>query len=269
VNKLYLIIPAYNEEVNIRAIAHEWHEVVAKTGPDSRLVIIDDGSRDGTFRELELLKEKLPQLVAIRKPNSGHGATVLYGYKHALENGADYVFQTDSDGQTLPSEFWAFWEQRKDFSMIIGHRNNREDGFSRVVVTKVLKLTLWCFLGVLVTDANTPFRLLESEVLRKYISRIPKDFNLSNVLLAAMLVGNKENVLFLPITFRARQGGVNSVNFKKIVKIGGRAVLDFVRLRKALKIRKHDTRSVSPQNHASRDKNSTPKKHEKTNSKTS
>ena len=37
------------------------------------------------------------------------GATVLYGYKYALKNGADYIFQTDSDGQTLPEEFEPFW----------------------------------------------------------------------------------------------------------------------------------------------------------------
>jgi hypothetical protein len=73
--------------------------------------------------------------------------------------------------------------------------------------------------------------------LRKYVPRIPKDFNLSNVLLAALLVKNKEKIKFIPITFRARQGGVNSINFKRIVKIGARAALDFWRLRKDLKNR--------------------------------
>ena len=47
---------------------------------------------------------------------------MLYAYHYALEQGADYVFQTDSDGQTLPEEFWPFWEQRKEYDMLIGNR---------------------------------------------------------------------------------------------------------------------------------------------------
>lgn len=50
-------------------------------------------------------QDRYPQLIGITKPNSGHGATVLYAYKYAIQNGADYVFQTDSDGQTLTEEF--------------------------------------------------------------------------------------------------------------------------------------------------------------------
>ena len=57
--------------------------------------------------------ETRPLLVAQTKPNGGHGSTVLYGYRYAIENGADYVFQTDSDGQTPPSEFDEFWESSR------------------------------------------------------------------------------------------------------------------------------------------------------------
>lgn len=42
---LYIVIPAYNEEANIESVAREWHDVVRRTGPESRLVIVDDGSR--------------------------------------------------------------------------------------------------------------------------------------------------------------------------------------------------------------------------------
>ncbi len=48
--------------------------------------------------------------------------------------------------------------------MVIGYRNKRQDGCSRVFVTKVLKLVIWICFGVKVTDANTPFRLMNAEV---------------------------------------------------------------------------------------------------------
>jgi glycosyltransferase involved in cell wall biosynthesis len=175
-------------------------------------------------------------LEPITKQNSGHGATVLYGYNYALESGADFIFQTDSDGQTEPLEFDSFWQNRNDYCAQIGYRRHREDGASRVSVTKVLKLVLRVIFGVNVTDANTPFRLIERNTLEKYIKYIPENFNLSNVLLTVLLVKNKEKIRFEEITFRPRQGGVNSINFRKIFKIGLQAVRDFRQIKKSLKM---------------------------------
>ena len=234
-DKLYIVIPAYNEEMNIEAVAREWHEVVEKIGNDSKLVIIDDGSKDNTYEKLCSLKTDLPCLEPITKANSGHGSTVLYGYNYALEHHADYIFQTDSDGQTLASEFAPFWEQRKEYAAIVGHRNSREDGFSRVFVTKTLKFVLWCIFHLKIVDANTPYRLVPKEIMTKYIADIPKDFNLSNVMLTVLLINAKENVKFIPITFRPRQGGVNSINLRRITKIGIQAVKDFREIKKTIK----------------------------------
>jgi len=234
-DNLYIVMPAYNEEDNIEEVVKEWHEVVNKIGNNSKLVVVNDGSKDNTYKKLCKLKEKYPYLEPVTKENSGHGATVLYAYQYALAKNPDYIFQTDSDGQTLPSEFWDFWKDREKYVAIIGHRNHRQDGFSRVIVTKVLKFVLWCVFGLNVKDANTPYRLLKKEVLEKYINRIPEKFNLSNVMLTVLLLDNKENVKFSPITFRPRQGGVNSINFRKIIPIGRQAVIDFKKIKKEMK----------------------------------
>ena len=89
--KLYIVIPAYNEEMNITSVAREWHTVVETISEDSKLVIIDDGSKDSTYQVLTELSKELPQLEVITKKNSGHGATVLYGYHYALEQNADIL----------------------------------------------------------------------------------------------------------------------------------------------------------------------------------
>jgi len=231
-DSLYIVIPAYNEEENIEAVAKEWHEVVAKVGSESRLVIIDDGGKDSTYEKLLKLQEELPQLEPITKANSGHGGTVLFGYNYALEKGAKYIFQTDSDGQTIPSEFWALWEQRENYDIQIGHRKGRQDGLSRVFVTKTLKLVLFFSFGLWIKDANTPFRLMSAKSLQEYIDQIPKDYNLSNVLLTVIYEKNKRRIRYIPITFRPRQGGENSINLKKIIPIGKKALKDFRELSK-------------------------------------
>lgn len=231
-DKLYIVIPAYNEEETIGTVINDWYPIVEKIGNGSRLVIIDDGSKDSTYSLMKKSAESRPSFEPITKPNGGHGATVLYGYNYAIEQGADYIFQTDSDGQTLPTEFLKFWKVRKDYAMVIGHRKSRQDGFSRKFVTKTLKYVLWICFRVSITDANTPFRLMQANVLKENIKLIPKDYNLSNVIVSVIYAKKKLSVKYMPITFRPRQGGVNSINMKKIVKIGKQAWKDFSAINK-------------------------------------
>ena len=215
-DKLYIIIPAYNEEATIRDVIDEWYPMVVMAGSESRLVIIDDGSRDRTLKTVEKEAANKPQLIVKTQDNSGHGATILAGYRFALEQGADYVFQTDSDGQTRASEFPDFWRMRRQYDMVVGCRNKRQDGLSRVFVTKVLKLVVLLCFHVSVKDANTPFRLMSAKTLSKKIGLVPKDFFLTNVLLTVIYTKHKCKIKFVPITFRPRQGGVNSINMKRI-----------------------------------------------------
>lgn len=233
-DKLFIVIPAYNEEENIKSVIDEWYDVVDKFGDDSRLLIVNDGSKDSTYELMTEYAKDKPKFIPVTKENSGHGGTILYGYKYALENGADYVFQTDSDGQTLPSEFPQFWAEKENYDMVIGYRNHREDGFSRIVVTKVLKLVIKLCFGETVTDANTPYRLMNAKTLAEEIKFVPDNFFLSNVLLSVLFKKHDRKMKFIPITFRPRQGGVNSINIKRIIKIGKQSLKDFKELNKKI-----------------------------------
>ena len=233
-DKLYIVMPAYNEQETINQVILDWYPIVEGLGEQSRLIIIDDGSKDSTYEEMKKAALTRPQFQPMTKPNGGHGATLLYGYQYALDQGADYIFQTDSDGQTLPEEFPPFWEQRKSYDMLVGERNQRKDGLSRVFVTKVLKLVIRICFGVSVIDANTPYRLMEAQTLKQQIKLVPEDFFLANVLLNVIYTKKNLKVKYIPITFRPRQGGVNSINMKRIFKIGRQALRDFKDLNKRI-----------------------------------
>lgn len=229
-DKLYIVMPAYNEEANIADVIAQWYPVceqILAEGNEAHLVIANDGSKDKTFAIMQQLQAKYPLLLPLDKPNSGHGATVLYLYRYAIANGADYVFQTDSDGQTLPEEFWPMWKNRQQFDFQIGTRGGRQDGASRVFVTKTLRLVVWLMFHVWVKDANTPFRLMKTERLKVIMEYIPQDFFLANVAVSAIAVKKNEKIAWYPITFRPRQGGVNSINMRRIFKIGVKALGDF------------------------------------------
>lgn len=230
-DKLYIVMPAYNEEENIQQTIKEWCPIIDSLGNGSKLLIINDGSKDSTFEKASSLQGKYKNLEVINKQNSGHGPTCLYGYQLAVDAGADWVFQTDSDGQTKPEEFWQFWENRDKFDFIIGSRSSRQDGFSRIIVTKVLKMVLLYSFGVVIKDANTPFRLMKSKYLKLYLSKIPMDFFLANVLLSVLIVKKAEKIKWIDITFRPRQGGENSINISRIIRIGIKALKEFKEFR--------------------------------------
>lgn len=236
-DQLYIVIPAYNEEANIERTVKEWYPIVKKHHGDmkSRLVIINDGSKDRTYEILCKLAKDRPLLQPLTKPNGGHGATLLYGYRYAIRQNADYVFQTDSDGQTNPDEFEQFWQLRKNHDALIGNRTQRGDGKLRKFIENVVCLLLRIIFGVKVSDANAPFRLMRTDVLKEYLPKMPKDFNLPNIMLTTYFVYYKNPVKFIEISFKPRQGGTNTINIKKIIKIGWKAIGDFRKLKKQMK----------------------------------
>ncbi len=233
-DKLFIVIPAYNEKDNIENTVNDWYPIVEKYNGngESRLVVINDGSKDNTYEILCNLAKTRPLLLPQTKENGGHGSTVLYGYRFAIEHNADYVFQTDADGQTNPAEFEAFWSQRKEYDALIGKRTDRGDGKSRKFVENVVCILLRLIFGVKVSDANAPFRLMRTDVLSEFLPKLPKDFNIPNIMLTTYFVYYRKRVKFIEISFKPRQGGVNSLNIKKIIKIGWNAIGDFYRLRR-------------------------------------
>ena len=84
-DSLYIIMPAYNEEKNIGTVIEQWYPVVERIGGDSRLVILNDGSKDATYKKIQNYQKNYDRLIGIDKPNEGHGGTILRGYRYAVE----------------------------------------------------------------------------------------------------------------------------------------------------------------------------------------
>lgn len=235
-DSLYIVMPAYNEEANIESVIRSWYPLLEGKAPHSRLVVADRGSKDHTHDLLlKMQAENYPQLEIFENDNQFHGPKVIALYDHAVKNNIDYVFQTDSDGQTDPAEFESFWQERANYDGIFGYRPVRGDGRVRAFVEKVVCLLLRLYFHVKVPDANAPFRLMKTSTLAKYLDRLDKDYNLPNIMMTTYFVYFKEKTAFREITFKPRQGGKNSVDFRKIVKIGWKALGDFRHLKKAMR----------------------------------
>ena len=233
-DSLYVVMPAYNEEANIEETIKAWYGILDGKADNSRLIIADSGSLDATHEILMRLKNDYPKLEILTDSDKQHGPKVIALYDCAIKNGIDYIFQTDSDGQTDPDEFSQFWDLRSEYDGIFGNRTVRGDGKSRAFVEKVVCTLIKMFFGVKVPDANAPFRLMKTEVVKKYLYKMRPDYNLPNIMMTTYFVYNKEKVKFIPISFKPRQGGVNSINIPKIIKIGWKALGDFRELKKGM-----------------------------------
>ena len=76
---------------------------------------------------------------------------------------------------------------------------------------------------------------MNAQRLEPLLKYIPKDYFLSNIILSVLIVKSKETIKFLPISFKPRQGGTNSINIKKIIKIGINAIGDFYKIKQEIK----------------------------------
>lgn len=231
---LFIVMPAYNEEANIENVVKEWYPLLAGKDDNSRLIIADSGSSDKTHDILVKLKKDLPQLEILENTATQHGPKVIALYDYAIKESVDFVFQTDSDGQTSPAEFDAFWQLRNEYSGLFGNRVSREDGKARAFVEHVVCFLLRLYFGVKIPDANAPYRLMKVSALEKYLSKLPADYNIPNIMLTTYFAYYKETAVFLPISFKPRQGGINSINIPKIIGIGWKAIKDFKTFKKEM-----------------------------------
>ena len=233
-DKLYIVMPAYNEEENIECVIKEWYKVLNLAAEESRLIVADSGSTDKTHIILTNLKKELPKLEILSDTIKYHGPKLIAMYRYAIVKKADFVFQTDSDGQTNPDEFKGFWDLKEDYDVIIGHRVIRGDGYIRKLIEKIVCLILKIIFNVNVKDANAPFRLMKTNVLGKYIDRFDDDYELPNIMLTTYFSFYKHSILYKEISFKKRQGGKNSINLCKIMKVGFKAISDFKKFKREM-----------------------------------
>jgi glycosyltransferase involved in cell wall biosynthesis len=232
--ELIAVMPIYNEATNITNVVHEWLEALGREGMGFRLLAINDGSRDNTFSILQNLRaESGERLEVIDKPNSGHGRSCRVGYDAALQSGAPWILQIDSDGQCDPVFFHDFWLRRGEADCVFGRRIARGDGAVRRWIQIATRLLTTIATGHDLKDANVPYRLLRRKALETALRSVPNDFDMQNVALTfALKRGGNLRWAYVPIRFRARQGGVNSINLPKIAKMGWQMLMEINRVGK-------------------------------------
>jgi glycosyltransferase involved in cell wall biosynthesis len=206
-------MPVHNEESAIRSVVTEWTTELDRLGLDYELSVYDDGSTDTTAAILDALRVSTPRLAVYRHANRGHGATVLRGYRHAR---AEWVFQTDSDGEMAPTAFRLLWERRAEADLVMGCRADRLALPARRFVTRVTRLVVGTLFGKWFQDVNTPFRLMRRSSFARLFTAVPNDCFAPNVALAGLAARASLRVCEVRVPYLGRTAGRTSLRGVKL-----------------------------------------------------
>ncbi len=117
--KTLIIIPTYNEAKNIKRLIEE----IFKLDLDINILIIDDNSPDGTGNIVEEVAKRDHKVNLIKREGKmGLGTAYVTGFKYAIDNKYDYIFEMDADFSHDPKEIPNFLEKIKECDLVIGSR---------------------------------------------------------------------------------------------------------------------------------------------------
>jgi dolichol-phosphate mannosyltransferase len=230
--QLSIVMPAHNEGAHIEACVDEWYRTVVSRVGDAELLVVDDCSTDGTAGRLAALAARLPALRVLRTPtNGGHGRAVRLGLEHAV---GTFVFQTDSDRQHVPDDFWSLWERRDEADFVFGVREQRADGRFRLVVSTILRGVNAILWQRWIRDANCPFKLMRRDALGPILASIPRDSFIPMVMVSILARHGGCSVIELPVRHFPRLAGQQSLRgLAKWSRTGVRCARELVALRLA------------------------------------
>ncbi|MQG15542.1 MAG: polyprenol monophosphomannose synthase [SAR202 cluster bacterium] len=173
-DKITAVIPTYNEADNLPSVIRQ---LFALKIPYLTVIVVDDNSPDNTAKVAKNLREEFHKNIEIivRPQKSGLGTAYKEGFKHALDNGAEFLIQLDADLSHPISEIPAMLEKLKEADIIIGSRyssklfdSNKQSNWPlhRRLLSSIGNLAIRLVSGIEVHDATSGFKAIRGTVIR-------------------------------------------------------------------------------------------------------
>jgi glycosyltransferase involved in cell wall biosynthesis len=208
--------PAYNEADNVQPLVEEALRALPTIANNFEIIVVDDGSSDGTGELADSLAAQYPQVRAVHnRPNLGYGGAVQRGFDEAR---MEWVFFTDGDRQFKLDELPSFAEAAKSSQMVIGYRRKRNDPPHRLLNAKMYGTMVKLLFGFRARDIDCAYKLIHRRVLEtvRLESR--------GALVSAELLAKAKNCGFkwveLPVNHYPREAGKQTgANLKVIFRM--------------------------------------------------
>ena len=185
-----VVIPLFNEEESIKELSTWIVEVMKKNKFSYEIILIDDGSDDTSWKEIERLNSKNSNIKGVKfRRNYGKSAALNIGF---LKAKGDVVITMDADLQDSPDEIPKLYEKvyTKGFDLVSGWKKERYDPISKTVPTKLFNWAARKASGIYLHDFNCGLKAYNKNVIKnievygemhRYIPMIAKWSGFSNI----------------------------------------------------------------------------------------
>ncbi|MEO5365983.1 MAG: glycosyltransferase family 2 protein [Magnetococcus sp. WYHC-3] len=161
-----VILPVYNEHLNLTPLYHNLVQVLEPLGEEFELIFVDDGSDDGSFAVIEALHRQDSRVLGIRlRRNFGKSAAYVTGFRHARGN---IIVTMDSDQQDDPRDLPAFLAcLAQGVDVVIGWKTSGKNTPLRSFASRLFNKTVSHLTGVRLHDTNCPFRAMRRAIFEE------------------------------------------------------------------------------------------------------
>ena len=226
--KCLIIVPAFNESRSVAKLVNRLNRAL----PDCHILVIDDGSTDGTARQIP------STATVVSLPfNLGIGGAMQTGYRYAACHGYDVAIQVDGDGQHRPCEVEKLVSALVSgpADLVVGSRflaaTSVVPSFTRMTGIRVLSAWIRVLSGLKITDCTSGFRAANRKVILAYAHWYPEDYPEPEVVL--LLHRSKFKVVEVPTRMRRRMYGKSSISLLRglyyVLKVSVCLFLDMIR----------------------------------------
>ena len=199
-----VVLPAWNEERNVARAIQEAVTALEGLGADYEVIVVDDGSRDGTARVVGELQASQPQVRLVRhEVNRGYGQALRSGYAAAQK---DLVLIHHADSQFDLTEIKRFLPLLAQADIVCGYRAQRADPFMRKVNALGWNMVVRLLFGYLARDIDCGFKLFRREILDHVHLTATRGAMIDTELLASARARGYR-IAELPVTHLPRLGG--------------------------------------------------------------
>src|SRR5580765_4688581 len=160
---LSVFFPAYNDGGTIASMVIRTVKAASELTSDFEIIVVDDGSADGTAEVADELARTYPQVRAVHHPiNRDYGAALQTGFRSATK---ELIFYTDGDAQYDPAELAALWaKMTPEADLVNGYKISRSDPFHRIVIGRLYHHIVSLLFGLTVRDVDCDFRLMRRSI---------------------------------------------------------------------------------------------------------
>lgn len=206
---LSIIMPCFNEAESIEKVLREWQELLEEEAIAYEIIVVNDGSSDGTGRLLDRIRRDHKRIKVIHQLNVGADRATRRGYELAR---GKWVLHAEASGRFEPLDFLRLWEKRDFSPFVVAYRTHRLDGLLRRTLSKVLRWQLRRSFNLTLIDPNVSFRLVRRDMAMVAMKEIPTSAHSLNLwmdVILCKLVNNAIPEVAVPyrkrITHRVRR----------------------------------------------------------------